>query len=84
MVEYDGSYWHAHKTELDSRKTVELLDAGYRVVRIRENDLAHLPLAHPRLRQVSYWPASSNRQTLMDELLAWARPADPPRAEKPY
>lgn len=36
VVEYDGSYWHKDSLEKDYEKTKILLDAGYLVVRIRE------------------------------------------------
>lgn len=74
-VEYDGSYWHGEKSALDERKTLELLDAGYLVARIRENDLPHLDLDHPRLRQVSFWPSAGDRESLVADLLAWAQEA---------
>lgn len=39
IVEYDGAYFHANKTQLDRRKTQDLRDANWRVVRIRERGL---------------------------------------------
>ncbi|MEN8583135.1 DUF559 domain-containing protein [Burkholderia sp. RS01] len=47
-VEFDGSYSHhgkAHETR-DKRKTERLIDAGYRVVRIREEPLPLLDPEH--------------------------------------
>jgi very-short-patch-repair endonuclease len=41
VVEFDGEYWHGDdfpdKRGTDIRKTRELLDAGYRVLRVRHN-----------------------------------------------
>lgn len=56
VVEYDGGYWHSMPESLDRdmRKTEALLEAGYYVVRVRENELPHLPLSHPQLLQVDY------------------------------
>lgn len=43
-VEYDGSYWHVDKPDVDERKSKELLAAGFRLVRIREYDLKPLSI----------------------------------------
>jgi len=37
VIEYDGSYWHRGREQHDSRKTARLLDAGLRVIRVRDN-----------------------------------------------
>jgi hypothetical protein len=39
VVEYDGAYWHRLKYEKDLEKTNQLIDAGWRVLRIREEPL---------------------------------------------
>lgn len=48
VIEFDGSYSHKGKAqeERDRSKTKRLRDAGYRVVRIREEQLALLDLQH--------------------------------------
>ena len=57
-IEYDGSYYHFGDTRVarDIEKTLTLLEAGYLVVRIREqtakHNLSELPLRHPRLLQL--------------------------------
>lgn len=56
-VEYDGSYFHRDSFEKDEDKTAALLDAGYTVVRVREQNywsLMPLRMKHPRLLQVSH------------------------------
>lgn len=56
VIEYDGKYFH-DRPEVSARelpKTLALLDAGYLVVRIRENGLARIDLTHPRLFQVNH------------------------------
>lgn len=79
VVEYDGSYFHADAVERDSVKTQALLDAGYVVVRVREENhtaLEPLPLVHPRLVQVSHRfgdavePLSDRIRVLVAELVA--------------
>lgn len=44
IVEYDGSYWHAEKTETDTKKSLDLIAAGYDVIRLREHPLGALPV----------------------------------------
>ena len=38
-VEFDGSHWHAGKTERDQEKTALLAAEGYNVIRVREHPL---------------------------------------------
>ncbi|WP_460867217.1 zinc-ribbon domain-containing protein [Nocardioides pakistanensis] len=59
VVEYDGSYFHrgADALERDAAKTRALLNAGFVVVRVREQSnhaLSDLPLVHERLVQLSH------------------------------
>ena len=77
VIEYDGKYWHANKQGIDLRKSLALIDAGYRVARVRENDLPSLSYEHPRLRQVSFWPAKGKVEVAVAEILAWAAPDSP-------
>lgn len=71
IVEYDGSYWHHKTLDLDTAKTNALLDAGYRVVRIREQSrdysLPSLDIEHPNLLQISY--QYSQTYDMIDECL---------------
>jgi len=39
IVEFDGSYWHRDKFEVDKRKSLELTKAGWHVIRAREEPL---------------------------------------------
>lgn len=45
VVEYDGSYWHAEKSEIDTKKSLDLIAADYNVVRLREHPLGSLPVS---------------------------------------
>jgi hypothetical protein len=38
-IEFDGSYWHKGKRELDKIKTEKLLNVGFSIMRIREEPL---------------------------------------------
>lgn len=52
VIEYDGAYWHKDKAEVDADKSVDLLAAGYAVVRLREKPLAALPMNDPRYLEI--------------------------------
>lgn len=65
IVEYDGWYWHSDQIRggnssflRDIDKTNALLEAGHKVIRIREERydvcLAMLPIVHENLLQLSY------------------------------
>ena len=54
VVEYDGSFYHSKKVRADFDKTEALLGAGYLVVRIRENSLAHLSISSNQLLQLRH------------------------------
>lgn len=47
-IEYDGSYWHADQANVDTQKSLDLLAAGYLVVRLREHPLPPLQVQHDR------------------------------------
>lgn len=57
-IEYDGAYWHKSRVDADIEKTQALLDAGYQVIRIREqarqDSLPLLGINHPSLSQLLY------------------------------
>jgi len=38
-VEFDGNYWHKDKRVLDKLKTEKLQEAGFQIIRIREEPL---------------------------------------------
>lgn len=53
IVEYDGWYWHKHKQSTDLKKTQALIDAGYKVIRVRVLPLEFLKMKHKDLTQVA-------------------------------
>ena len=60
VVEYDGSWWHSkdNKRSVDTRKTLDLLFLGYRVIRIREQStrfqLPSLNISNPSYFEIFY------------------------------
>lgn len=77
VIEYDGVYWHRGKQEVDARKTYDLVQSGFLVARLRENDLGNLDLDDPHLRQLSFRPGFGRVDDVMAELVGWARERQP-------
>jgi len=42
VIEVDGEYWHRDKGDIDSQKTSELIQAGYFVLRVRDQGLERI------------------------------------------
>lgn len=63
-IEYDGSYWHRDKTDLDTRKSRDLLADGWSVVRLREHPLAPLPIeVSRRYLELTVYPTAPTRES---------------------
>ena len=75
VIEYDGEYWHRDKAALDLTKTTDLLASGHLVARVRENQLADLPIDHPRLLQIGHRPLLEMPEPLAITILDWAHSA---------
>lgn len=65
VIEYDGSYWHKDKIDTDIAKSMDLLEEGYRVVRLREQPLPSLDIVHPDYCEI---PVFSNRPQPMQTI----------------
>lgn len=71
LIEYDGAYWHAGKRAIDTTKTLDLLAAGHRVVRLREAPLPPLRLSHPRYLELIVHPAVPAADLVMGKIALW-------------
>lgn len=71
-VEYDGSYWHADKTDIDTDKSLDLLAAGYLVVRLREHPLASLDIRDPKYLELVVHATASEPDRVIAAVQAWA------------
>lgn len=71
VVEYDVSYWHANKTEIDTVKTVDLLASGHRVVRLREHPLEGLPVDDENYLEVPVYATAPNPEGVMHQAADW-------------
>jgi len=65
VIEYDGAYWHSEKTSLDTRKSIELLNAGFWVFRLREVGLAPLDITNSKYHEIVVNPFSPKTATVM-------------------
>lgn len=59
-IEYDGSYWHRDKVDIDRMKSLDLLQDGFILVRIREIPLPMLEIAHPKYHEIIAHPTAQD------------------------
>jgi rubredoxin len=73
VVEYDGAYYHQPEANVlrDHSKTRDLLAAGHRVVRLRENDLVFLDIDHPDLLQLKVLATAPRSAEVMVSISKW-------------
>ncbi|MFF2205218.1 zinc-ribbon domain-containing protein [Streptomyces sp. NPDC058145] len=71
-IEYDGSYWHANKAELDVEKSYDLLRAGYLVVRLREHPLPPLPIDDPGYTEFVVYATAPTPEATTELVKQWA------------
>jgi rubrerythrin len=73
VIEYDGSYWHSppSKQFVDERKTLDLLTAGYVVVRLREDDLPTLGIENPRYTELRVYSSAPQPLVTMQQIKEW-------------
>ena len=71
VVEYDGEYWHADKLDVDKRKSEDLLDAGYLVIRLRENDLPSLNLNQQGYTELRVDSQKPNVKDIGEAIAEW-------------
>lgn len=61
-IEYDGSYWHKEKAELDTVKSHDLLRHGLVLCRIREHPLPNLRIDDPNYVELVTYAGSNDPQ----------------------
>lgn len=70
-IEYDGSYWHADKTDLDHEKSIDLLHADYFVVRLREHPLPPLAIEDPRYAEFTVYSTAPDAEGVLAQVRQW-------------
>ena len=68
VIEYDGEYWHKSKMDRDIEKSIELLQAGFWVFRLRENGLLSLSINEPKYKEIFVNPLSSKIDTVVETI----------------
>jgi len=71
-IEYDGSYWHAAKGDVDLAKTLDMLAAGYLVARLREHPLEPLPLSDDRYVEFPVYSTAPDPKATIARVKEWA------------
>ncbi|MEH0110668.1 zinc-ribbon domain-containing protein [Tersicoccus sp. MR15.9] len=73
VIEYDGAYWHAAaaKVLVDQSKTADLLAAGFRVVRLREDPLPPLALEHEDYKEIRVYATAPRPEAVMAHIRDW-------------
>lgn len=79
VIEYDGVYWHRNKQEVDARKTVDLIQSGFLVARLRENNLGNLGLYDRHLLQLPFQFGFGRVGDVVTTLVEWAKGQEPLR-----
>lgn len=72
VIEYDGSYWHAGKIEIDTAKSLDLLAAGYLVARLREHPLPPLPISDDNYAEFVVYANAPDPETAVTRVKDWA------------
>lgn len=67
-IEYDGSYWHKDKTELDTVKSHDLLRHGLVLCRIREHPLPVLGIDDPNYVELVAYAGSNDPERELEGL----------------
>jgi len=70
VIEYDGKRWHESKTDIDKRKSLELINAGYWVFRLREIGLVSLDIDSEFYYEIEVNPLSKNISRPMEKVFS--------------
>lgn len=68
VVEYDGAYWHSRKILQDTKKSLELLNADYWVIRLRETGLISLDISDAKYHEIVVNPLSPKADNVMEQI----------------
>lgn len=60
IIEYDGSYWHQDKADIDLEKSRDLLAEGFILVRLREAPLSSLKISHPNYHEITIYATTQD------------------------
>lgn len=74
-IEYDGAHWHRPEAKIltDQYKSLDLLAAGYLVIRLREDDLPSLNIKDPRYVELQVYSTAPQPEKIITEAAQWQR-----------
>lgn len=78
--EYDGAYWHRNRRRKDVVKTLNLIEDGYIVIRLRETGLPKLQVASKEtdyLEIPNVAPASESIKKAVQTAFKWLETKQP-------
>lgn len=70
-IEYDGAYWHAKRATVDVAKSLDLLAAGWAVVRLREHPLPTLGIMHPWYVELVVHSTAPDPDYVISQVQGW-------------
>lgn len=72
-IEYDGAYWHGPEPKqlVDRSKSLDLLAAGYLLVRLREDDLPQLSINSDDYLEIRVYSRAPRSDAIMAAAAAW-------------
>lgn len=72
-IEYDGAHWHRPEAKIltDRSKSLDLLAAGYLVVRLREDNLPSLDIDDPRYVELRVYSTAPQPDKMIAEAAQW-------------
>lgn len=75
-MEHDGAYWHQPKAEVevDRCKSRDLLGAGYRVLRLQEDDLPSLGIDSPDSLELQVHSTAPRPEETLARIKEWVAP----------
>jgi hypothetical protein len=74
-IEYDGAHWHKPEPKIltDRAKSLDLLAAGYLVIRLREDDLPSLDIKDPRYVELQVYSTAPQPEKMIVAVDQWHR-----------
>lgn len=76
-IEYDGAYWHADKAAIDTAKSLDLVAAGWAVIRLREHPLPSLSIDDPMYTELVVHSPSPDPDGVMRQVEQWTMAVRP-------
>ena len=75
VIEYHGAHWHRPEAKIltDQYNSLDLLAAGYVVIRLREDDLPSLNIKDPRYVELQVYSTAPQPEKVITTAVQWQR-----------